>query len=167
MIKRLSLTLVSAALLAAGALSAPAVADDKPAAAADAVTDSRVTAPPAGKGQIVFYRPSAMGMLLSFTVLEGDKGVTKLSNNSYSIVPIDPGAHTYTIEGEAKDTLTLEVEAGETYYVKQTMGMGIVMGRPHLNLSDAPSFGKAHSLSLSTMKFGDKKSAAASTDAPK
>jgi hypothetical protein len=34
----------------------------------------------------------------------------------------------------------MEVEAGETYYVQGTLGMGIVAGRPNLSPSDESTF---------------------------
>src|SRR5262249_8046180 len=149
MTKRLTLLAAAAALIAASAFTMPAFAGDKSATDASADASSRVGAPPAGKGQIVFFRPNAVGVLLTFSVHEGDKGVVKLPSNTYAVIPVDPGAHTYIIESEAKDTLTLEVEAGETYYVKQTMGMGLIVGHPHLNLSDQGSFDKIRSLKIS------------------
>ena len=35
---------------------------------------------------------------------------------------------------------TLEVEAGQTYYVQGVLGVGIVAGRPNLTPSDAATF---------------------------
>ena len=36
--------------------------------------------------------------------------------------------------------MCMAVEAGETYYVQGTLGMGIVAGRPHLAPSDQAAF---------------------------
>jgi hypothetical protein len=44
------------------------------------------------------------------------------------------------VHGETKDVLTIEVEAGETYYVLGSLGMGIVAGRPNLSPSDEATF---------------------------
>ncbi|HEY3812027.1 MAG TPA: DUF2846 domain-containing protein [Caulobacteraceae bacterium] len=169
--KHVSLALLAAAAITAGALAAPAVAQDQsaaaaPAAPADAST-SRVGAPPAGKGQIVFFRPSAAGFLLSFSVHDGDKGVVKLANNSYAVVPIEPGTHTFVIESEAKDTLTLEIEAGETYYVRQSMAMGLIVGHPRLSLADQGTFDAVKSLKLTKLTATDKHAQAADTTAAK
>jgi hypothetical protein len=129
----------------AGASTAPAV--------------GRVPPPPEGKGQVVFFRPSHFaGMALSFSVHEGDAGIGKLGNGSYFVLVTGPGAHTFTIQSEATDTLNLEVEAGETQYVQQTIGVGIMMGRPHLTPSDAATFEGMKSLKLSTKVAIDLKS---------
>jgi hypothetical protein len=112
----------------------------------------RISPPPAGKGQVVFFRASKlMGAALSFSVHEGDQGVGKLGNGSYFVTVEDPGQHTFTIQSEATDSLTLEIEAGETYYVKQTIGVGIMMGRPHLTPTDKEGF-EATKAKLSTKK---------------
>ena len=157
--------LASAALFASVIAAAPlAAADDKNAAPAGGAaadqTDSRVPAPPAGKGQVVFFRPFGPGMALSFSVHEGDQGVSKLGSNQYFIYVADPGPHTFSIQSEATDTLHMEVDAGETYYVKETLGMGIVVARPHLTPSDAATFAKLKGLSLSEKKPSDPHSSA-------
>ncbi len=115
-----------------------------PAAAAESATTSAIVgAPPAGKGQIVFFRPSKFtGGGVSFSIRQGNKGVAKLGNGTYFVLPIDPGVQEFTNHSEARDTLRLEVEPGETYYVQQTIGMGMMVGRPHLTPSDKASFEK-------------------------
>jgi hypothetical protein len=113
------------------------------AAAESATTSAVVGAPPAGKGQIVFFRPSKFtGGGVSFSIRQGNKGVAKLGNGTYFVLPIDPGVQEFTNHSEARDTLRLEVEPGETYYVQQTIGMGMMVGRPHLTPSDKASFEK-------------------------
>jgi hypothetical protein len=137
-----------------------------PTPATTQVGKNALPAVPPGKGQVVFFRPSRLGgMALSFSVHEGQTGVGKLGNGSYFVLAADPGTHKYTIESEATDTLTLEVDAGETYYVQQTIGMGVMVGRPHLTPSDAGAFG-AKALKLSTKKPSDLTSAKNDKTAP-
>jgi len=174
--------ILPAALLLAAA-SAPAVAQDaqpapaveQPAPAAEEAKPApaekggdeaagRVPPPPAGKGQVVFFRPSnMMGMALSFSVHEGDKGIGKLGNGSYFVHVADPGAHLFTIQSEVTDKLTLEIDDGETYYVKQTIGVGIVAGRPRLTPSEKGEFDRLK-LKPSTKKPTDLKPKGAKTD---
>lgn len=115
-----------------------------PATTAPTPADAGLIPPPLeGKGQVVFFRPSNfVGMAVSFSVHEGQKGVAKLGNGTYAVLPADPGPHAYSIQFEATDTLNMEVEAGETYYVKQTIGVGVVAARPHLTPSDRGEFDK-------------------------
>lgn len=100
-----------------------------------------IDAVPTGKGQVVFFRPARMtGMAVSFSVREGDTGIGKLTNGTYFVHVSDPGTKEYNISSEVKDTLRLEIEEGETYYVIQTIGMGVVMARPNLTPSTAAEF---------------------------
>jgi hypothetical protein len=114
------------------------------AAAAPAATPAKtavsIGAPVAGKGQIVFFRPSAMGMAIRCTVRENGAMVGRVGNGKYFVMAVDPGKHTYTAATEAKDTLNMEVESGETYYVKCKIGAGIMGGRPNLSPSDKATF---------------------------
>ena len=140
---------------APAAQAAPAAAPADAKAAPVAAPTGRIAAPPTGKGQVVFFRPSKYaGWALSFSIHEGDTGVGKLGNGSYFVLVADPGPHTYSIQGEATDTLNLEVEAGETQYVQQTIGIGIVMGRPHLTPSDQATFDH---FDPKSMKLSEKK----------
>jgi hypothetical protein len=129
-----------------------------PSQAQGAAPESRVGPTPQDKGQIVFFRPwKYAGAAVGFSIHEGDKGVVKLGNNSYETVLIDPGTHVFTTESEAKDSLTLEIDAGETYYVEQTLGMGVILYRPHLTLSDQATFDGMKGLKLSSRKPSDLK----------
>jgi hypothetical protein len=136
------------ALCALLMLSAPAIAQDAPqveaaasAQAAPATTSSLVAAPPAGKGQVVFFRQSKMmGAAIGLKIREGETDVVKLGNGKYFVAVVEPGTHLYTTGGEAKDALTPEVEAGETYYVSGAIGMGVVAGRSNLAPSDEATF---------------------------
>lgn len=162
-----SLAAATGLLISFGAASAqPAAAPadqaapaSPPAAAApSAVSSGKVPAPPPGKGQIVFFRPSKfVGMALSYSIHEGDTGIGKLGNGSYFVMVEDPGPHAFTIQGEVTDTLHVEVDAGETQYVQQTLGVGIVAGRPHITPSDKATFDGMPNLKLSEKKPTDLK----------
>ncbi len=140
---------------APAASSAPAAEPAAPAAPATAPTAATpatpatpatgvIGAPPEGKGQVVFFRASAFtGMAVWFKVRENGVELGKLSNGVYFVQPADPGAHTYTAATENKDILKLEVDAGETYYVKGQLSMGIMMGEANLSPSDQATFEKA------------------------
>lgn len=120
-----------------------APAADAPAApsAQSVALQNPIEAPPAGKGQIVFFRPARLtGMAVSFSVREGDTGIGKLTNGTYFVHVTDPGTKEYNISSETRDTLRLEIEEGETYYVIQTIGMGVLMARPNLTPSTAEEF---------------------------
>ncbi|PNS08451.1 DUF2846 domain-containing protein [Solilutibacter silvestris] len=114
------------------ATPAPAVASTEP--------QGLVGPAPADKAQIVFFRPSGMGAAISFKVREGEQELGKLGNRDYFIVTVAPGKHSYVVHSEAKDTLNMEADAGETYYVRGSMSMGFMVGHPHLAQSDKATF---------------------------
>lgn len=115
-----------------------AVAEDAGEATA---APAAIAVPPAGKGQIVFFREKKfVGGAVSYKVREGENELGKLSNGTYFVYVAEPGAHEYTVHSEAKDILNLEVEAGETYYVTGGITMGVFAGRPNLSPSDQASF---------------------------
>lgn len=119
----------------APAVEAPAAAPETPAvAAAPAATET---------GQVIFFRPGKLlGAALGCTVHNGDTQIARLGSGKYYAVSLKPGKHVFKVESESKDLLTLEVEAGETYYVQCSIGMGAMVGRPNLSPSDKASYDK-------------------------
>lgn len=101
-----------------------------------------VNEPEAGKGQVVFFRPGGTGFLIGCGVNENGERVSGLGNGKYFIVQTAPGTHTYSAKSEAKDVITLEVDPGETYYVRCNIKMGILVGRPNLSPSTKEEFDK-------------------------
>ncbi|HYE43917.1 MAG TPA: hypothetical protein VEA15_11035, partial [Caulobacteraceae bacterium] len=77
-------------------------------------------------------------------VREGETEIGNLTVGRYFLHVTDPGAHAYSVKSEATDTLNLEVEEGETYYVEETISMGIMVGRPNLSPSDQANFDDAY-----------------------
>ncbi|MDT8757151.1 DUF2846 domain-containing protein [Sphingomonas psychrotolerans] len=157
---------------AAAAVDAPAPAAATASAAVEApiVTKSgTIGAAPAGKAQVVFWRPgSIMGMALGCTVREGEGAaeveVARLGAGKYWVHTAEPGKHVYYTTGEATDRLNMELEEGETYFVRCAIGMGIMSGRAQVSPSDRATFlGRAKKMKLWNKKGeGDKKAARAS-----
>jgi hypothetical protein len=126
------------------AVAAAAVPATAPAAAEQRQREERrgpdVPPPPPGMGQVVFYRTSSMGMLVSCRVREGDTVVNRLPPGKYFIHQTTPGAHEYNVRSEARDSLRIEVEEGETHYVRCAIGMGIGVGRPNISPQNRADF---------------------------
>lgn len=131
------------AALAAFAFVAAQVAVAQDAAAPIITKSGPLAAPEAGKGEVVFFRPgSIMGAALGCTVHEGEPQIARLGSGKFFVVSATPGRHEYSTQGEATDRLTLEVESGETYFVKCNIGMGVMSGRANLSPSDRATFAK-------------------------
>ncbi len=100
-----------------------------------------IAAPPAGKGQVVFYRPgSLMGAAIRCTVRRDGAMIGRSNNGKYFVYVTDPGTAKFTTATEATDTINLEVEADETQYVRCKIGMGVMAGRPNLIPSTKEEF---------------------------
>ncbi len=143
------------------AAAQPATTPEAPAATTSAADNAspaapvgtgKIVPPPAGKGQVVFFREKKFaGSAIRYMVREGTTELGKISSGVYFVLAADPGKHTYSVHSEAKDDLTLEVEAGETYYVISGVTMGFMAGHPHLTPSDQATFdGMADKLRTST-----------------
>lgn len=150
---RLFLIAVLGSLLAACAStpstsSAPPPANaPKPAAAAapapSAATD--ITSVP-GMATVVFFRPSKfVGGAIGFIVREGTTELGKLRSGKYFVIHVPGGKHTYVVHSEAADELTIDADVGETYYIEGEIGMGVLVGHPHLKPADKAAFDGAKS----------------------
>jgi hypothetical protein len=107
-----------------------------------------VPPPPAGQGQVVFFRPkSLMGTGQWFRVRENGQPLGKLTNGAYFVTVVEPGRHTYTAseEPEFKDHLDLQIAPGVTYYVEGDLAKGLVLGAAVLSPSNQETFDKASS----------------------
>jgi hypothetical protein len=107
--------------------------------------DIQIPPPPAGQGQVVFFRPkSLLGTGQWFKVREAGKPLGKLVNGAYFVQVETPGLHTYTAveEPEFKDRLKLKVDPGQTYFVEGALTKGVVIGAADLKPSSQARFEK-------------------------
>ncbi len=107
----------------------------------------KLGAPQPGKAMVVFYRPgSLMGVAMGCTVREGQGEakveIARLGSGKYWVHAADPGKHDYRTEGERSDLVSLNVEAGQTYFVKCVIGVGIAAGSARIETVDASDFAK-------------------------
>jgi len=123
----------------AGADEAPAAA--QAAAPAASAAPAATAAAADSQATIVFFRPSHFaGGAIGFIVREGTAELGKLRSGTYFVAHVAPGAHQYVVHSEAKDTLSMEVEAGQTYYVIGSISVGFLAGRPNIAPSDAAAY---------------------------
>lgn len=161
MTKRIAAALLTGALfLAAPAFAqeaapaaepAPAAApapEAAPAAAAPAadIVPGKITAPAPGKGKVVFFRESKFqGSAISYKIRTGPEGATvlgQLGSGVYFAVDADPGVFSFSAATEAKDTMTLEIEEGEVYWIEGKLQVGMWVGQPNLTPSNQATFEK-------------------------
>ena len=88
---------------------------------------------------VYFFRESKfVGGGVSYYIYEGDEQspvrLGGLKNGTFFYIYRHPGNHTFWAKTEAKDSVTLELAAGEIYYIKGEVDMGILAGRPDLTI---------------------------------
>lgn len=128
--------------------AAPGAGPEAPVPAAPAepaaapMAPAPAAAPPSAEtGTVVFFRPKRLlGVAVGFIVREGTTELGRLRNGNYFSIQVPAGMHHYVVHAESKDELTVEVEAGETYYVQGAVGVGLLAGRPNISPSDAATF---------------------------
>jgi hypothetical protein len=136
-VKKMTLASVLAVAVLATAPSMAVAKDKKPKEEPKPIV---LPAPPEGKGQIVFFRPGGMGFAIGCSVNENGEKISSLGAGKYFILVTDPGTHEYTVKSEAKDTLALLVEEGETQYASCKIKMGIIVGRPDIRPASEGDF---------------------------
>ncbi len=92
---------------------------------------------PDGKSVIYAYRPSSIfGGAVVPTVTCGASGVP-LSRGGYHPFIVEPGTVTCSASTESTSTVRVDARANEAAYVKEKIGMGFFIGRPHLTVVSA------------------------------
>lgn len=140
--KLLAATMLAVAMPAAMTAAVPA------AMAQNAEGEAAIPAPPPGKGQVVFYRTggisgAALGCAV-FDVGKEDK-LSSLGAGKYFVLASDPGPRSFTVKSlETKDALTLEIEEGETQFVRCKIKTGFMSGRADIGPSTETEFRTKH-----------------------
>ena len=90
---------------------------------------------PSDKATVYVYRPSRFaGAAAFFTVNAGEKPIAKLYNGGYFAYTATPGELELWAATESKSSVTLDLKAGDVKYVKGTIGIGFLIGRPNLTV---------------------------------
>jgi hypothetical protein len=90
------------------------------------------------KATVYVYRSSGfVGGMLSPNVSANGVPLADLPAGGYFVYHAAPGTVELTAHTEAKTSVTVEAKAGESYYIKESIGMGVFAGHPHLELVSA------------------------------
>jgi len=89
----------------------------------------------ADKGLVYIYRvPTFQGSAISYDIKVDENAITTLQNGGYFPYQTNPGEIEFSASTEATSAVTLDVEASQTYYIKGSLSVGFMMGRPHLSV---------------------------------
>ncbi|SDW17261.1 DUF2846 domain-containing protein [Lysobacter enzymogenes] len=136
----------AAVLLAAGGAQAqmPMVINDAVSAAVNSQRSAplKLAPPDAGKALVVFYRDVPFwGNRQIFEVREGDASLASLRFGQYAVRTIEPGEHRFVLaEGGDGSALSLQAEAGHTYYFEGVLEKVERSKRQRLNRVEADRF---------------------------
>src|SRR3982751_1790076 len=87
--------------------------------------------PERGKALVVFYRERRfVGGGVSYKVFDNGTRIGGLPNGAYFVYQAKPGAHKFTASTESTSQHVLTLDAGQTYYVRGEVHMGVMVGRP-------------------------------------
>lgn len=88
---------------------------------------------PEGKALVYIYRPNSMlGGAIRYHVAVGDERIVYLIRGGYFPYLADPGETEFWARTEAKTSVSENLRAGQTYYLKGGVGVGLGVGRPKL-----------------------------------
>jgi len=86
---------------------------------------------PEGKAVVYIYRPNSLiGGGIRYHVAVGNQRIVYLIRGGYFPYLAEPGETEFWARTEAKETITSDFKAGEVYYLKGTVGIGLAVGRP-------------------------------------
>ena len=91
-----------------------------------------------GKGLVILYRMSkAKGAAIRFNFRSSSGFSGSLSNGSWSFEYVEPGQYTYSVSSpsfDGQDSITVNVAAGQTYFLKGEIKWGWPAGRTKFEL---------------------------------
>jgi hypothetical protein len=88
-----------------------------------------------GKGLVVFYRDSSFkGGAIGFYLNQGQEPIGALNSGTFLYRDVEPGKQTFWSQAISKDSIRIDVVAGNTYYIKGIVQMGLLAGRPKLTV---------------------------------
>ena len=125
---RITVVLPSLMLLVAVSACAPSLGQEY----------KRIEVVPPNKGIVYIYRPSSfIGGAVYYDVKANGKVVTTLYKGGYYPYIADPGEIEFSAKTEGSDSATIDVKLNQVYYLKGTVGVGFLVGRPHLTVVGA------------------------------
>jgi hypothetical protein len=87
------------------------------------------------QGLVYFLRERKfVGSAVTYDVRHNDEVIGALADGTYFFYFVDPGTQTFTASTEDSSSRTIDVEAGETYYIKGSLDTGFLVGQPALEI---------------------------------
>ena len=88
----------------------------------------------AGKTRIVIYRSSVIGAGVQPAVKVDGRKTGSCQPNGVFFVDVKPGKHEVSASTEVTKTIIVDTRKKRTVYVECSIGIGVLVGRPHLTV---------------------------------
>ncbi|BFI96499.1 MAG: DUF2846 domain-containing protein [Rhodanobacter sp.] len=108
-----------------------------PMASQSADAQAKLFAPSADKATVYIYRNEEFGAAVKMPVLIDNMSVGDTAAKTYIEKQLPPGPHTITSKSEKDASLTINMLAGQIYYVWQEVKMGMWAAGSALHVVDA------------------------------
>ena len=95
-------------------------------------TDRPLPEQPADKALIYVVRTAIIGYKIHSKLAADGKWMGVNRGGTHFYFTLEPGEHFFCSESENQDYISLKVEAGKTYYLKQQVEMGMFKARTNL-----------------------------------
>lgn len=83
------------------------------------------------------YRTGGAGALVSYNLSLGDSVICRVTNKFRQKIEVrKEGTYELWAKTESKASIPIDIKKGRTYYIRCGIGMGVVVGRPTLDLVD-------------------------------
>lgn len=105
---------------------------------------------PEGMSRIAVYRTSILGLAIQPKVNVDGVDTGRCTPNGVFYVEVKPGQHTVSATTEVTKTSYVSVAAGETAYIRCSIGFGLIAGQPKLDVVET-SIGQADTQQLKVM----------------
>ena len=110
-----------------------------------ATTSHPTILPDDKSGIIYFYKPYKFAKSVSYCIYEGSinsANVAVVDSGTYSIVRATPGIHTYVAHVAKDKSITINIDANKTYYVKCGNAAGMFLKVPKFDITSKEEFEK-------------------------
>jgi PBP1b-binding outer membrane lipoprotein LpoB len=107
-----------------------------PMASKSADVQAKQFAPAADKATVYIYRNESFGAAIKMPLLIDNVAVGDTASKTYVVKQLAPGSHTITSKTEKDSSITIDMLAGQIYYIWQEVKMGVFAARSELHVVD-------------------------------
>jgi hypothetical protein len=105
-------------------------------ATAEADAHAKTLSTLSDKALVYIVRPSPFGLAIRFNVMCDGTYIGATGGQRFIYTYQTPGMHEFTSKAENTAKLSIDLAAGQVYYIEQIPKLGIIMARNSLNLLD-------------------------------